>query len=537
MAQESLMNIHQRVTTDYLAKINPANPPTPRDLQDGLLEEIRNDISLVNELLPKDARMPLPRHLLPVEVAQIMATLHHVCLIPLCDSSQSSLDDDQLAIYQADGDNKGTYTLSDDIFRRIARLYHYDLDDKYFAKVMTALRDCDLVPRRSRSGNRNHIAVNNGIFDYESKTLLPFTPEEVFFSKSHVDYNPNATNVVIHNADDGTDWDVESWMESLSDDPEIVNLLWEIIGAIIRPGVDWNKTAWMYSEKGNNGKGTLCALMRNICGPGTATSIPISHFGKDFMLEPLMRASAVIVDENDVGIYIDSCSALKTVITHDPIQINRKYKPPVTYTFDGFMVQCLNEYPRVKDKSESFARRLLFIPMTKCFTGRERKYIKSDYLARTEVLEYVLKRVLNMNFYSLSEPASCKLALQEYQMFNDPLRQFWDDVQSRFAWSLLPYTFLYELYRAWIKQNNPVGKELGRTAFIKDLSAIVEKSDEWRATGRTPVHTGHRMDDYEPLIQEYNLTTWMNPAYKGNDPTVKCRPLTLAENYRGVVRK
>ena len=70
-------------------------------------------------------------------------------------------------------------------------------------------------------------------------------------------FRPECPESVIHNDDDGTDWDVVSWMNELSDDPEVVDLLWEVMGATIRPAVSWNKTAWFYSMSGNNGKGTL----------------------------------------------------------------------------------------------------------------------------------------------------------------------------------------------------------------------------------------------------------------------------------------
>ena len=252
------------------------------------------------------------------------------------------------------------------------------------------------APRVKRCSERNLIAVNNGIFDFDTKTLMPFTPDKVFTSKSRVDYNPNAKNVVIHNDEDGTDWDVESWMNTLSDDKGVVTIPWQILGAIIRPNVSWNKACFMYSESGNNGKGTLCALMRQLVGEGRYASIPLKDFGKDFMLEPLIRATSVIVDENDVGTYIDKAANLKAVITGDTIQVNRKFKQPISFKFKGFMVQCLNEMPRVKDKSDSFYRRQLFIPFTKCFTGAERKYIKDDYLKRKEVVEYVMYKVLNM---------------------------------------------------------------------------------------------------------------------------------------------
>src|SRR5699024_9279895 len=101
---------------------------------------------------------------------------------------------------------------------------------------------------------------------------------------------------------------------------------------------------------------------RQLCGSGSYASIPLADMGKDFMLEPLTRASAIIVDENDVGTFIDKAANLKAIITHDVIQMNRKFKAPIAYQFYGFMVQCLNELPNVKDKSDSFFRRQLFVP-------------------------------------------------------------------------------------------------------------------------------------------------------------------------------
>ena len=142
------------------------------------------------------------------------------------------------------------------------------------------------------------VAVNNGIYDYSTKMLMPFDPELVFMTKSHVNFVDNAKNPII-TMPDGLEWDVESWMEDLFDDPELTRLAWELLGAVIRPNVRWNKSAWFFSNTGNNGKGTLCSLMRNLCGDGTHTSIPLSDFGKDFALEPLIRSSAIIVDEND----------------------------------------------------------------------------------------------------------------------------------------------------------------------------------------------------------------------------------------------
>ena len=77
--------------------------------------------------------------------------------------------------------------------------------------------------------------------------------------------------------------------------------------------------------------------------------------------------------------------------------MNRKFKAPIAFQFKGFMVQCINGMPKVKDKSNSFYRRQLVVPFLKNFQGAERRYIKDEYLARKDVLEYILWRVLNMD--------------------------------------------------------------------------------------------------------------------------------------------
>lgn len=140
------------------------------------------------------------------------------------------------------------------------------MEKREFEEVLYQLEK--LAPVKVPNRNRDLIAVNNGIFNYATKQLLPFSPDYVFVAKSHVDYKDHPPLPVYHNPEDNTSWDVESWMRELSDDPEIVQVLWEILGAILRPHVRWNKAAWFYSETGNNGKGTLCELMRCLLGKG-----------------------------------------------------------------------------------------------------------------------------------------------------------------------------------------------------------------------------------------------------------------------------
>ncbi len=525
--------ITETITNDYLNTLSLPCTKTPKEIEEELMNLVRDQYALDNAVRPPWDRLKLPERLAAIQVAMLVKKLHHIVRVRSAGSCSDSRND-LLAIYCDSGDNEGIYVTDDLAFSNIITEYNFTASTKEIEEVMACLRR--LAPRMERCMDRDLVPVNNGIFNYDTKVLEPFSPDRIFLAKSRVNYNPNAVNVVIHNDEDGTDWDMESWMEELFDDKDITDLLWEILGAILRPYVRWNKSAWLYSTSGNNGKGTLCELMRSLCGADSYASIKLEDFGKDFALEPLVRAMAIIVDENDVGTFIDKAANLKAVITNDVVSINRKFKVPISYQFFGFMVQCLNEFPRIKDKSDSFYRRQLFIPFEKCFTGRERKYIKTDYLHRPEVLEYVMYRVLSMRYYTLSEPESCREALEDFKEFNDPVRQFLDEMLPQLKWDLAPFGFLYDLYKAWFRKNNPNGSVLGKTAFITDVLGLLKPDHEWYCPGRSlSIRPRNHMDKPEPLIVEYGLQDWMDNVYAGSNPDRIARPI-LKENYTGLLR-
>lgn len=529
------------VTNTYLEKLNLNNLPAAATIEADILDETRVQFDLANAIRPAGSKWRIPDRLNHYQIARIINTICHVALVKVGKESAGAIsrndDCDLLCIYQESGPDAGVYIESDTEIRNIARQFYSNLTSREMDEIMTVLKD--IVPKVSPSRDIDLIPVNNGIFDYKTKMVLPFTPDYVFLSKSRVNYNPNATNVVIHNDDDDTDWDVESWMNELSDDPEVINVLWQILGAILRPNVPWDKSVWFYSESGNNGKGTLCELMRELIGDDNYASIPLSDFGKDFMLEPLLHAQAIITDENDVGTYVDKAASLKAIITGDPVSVNRKFKKPISYCFHGLVVQCLNEMPRIRDKSDSFYRRQLFIAFLKCFTGMERRYIKHDYLHRPEVLEYVMYKVLNMNYYSFDVPGACQDVLKEYKEFNDPVRQFLSEMLEQLQWDLVPFPFLYDLYGAWYQKNFAGRTELKSSAvFINDVVNLISEYPGWQCEDKRKTYRSKgKMDKPEPLIGEYDLKDWMDPRYTASkDIDKRCHPL-VKENYRGIVRE
>lgn len=478
------LSILRNATQEALENMSKEDLKNAEIVEERVLFGVNTAFDLANSIREKKSQLKELTELIPAQIAMILAYSYPIIKIAGADMSMDT-SQDIIAMYQYDGADKGLYVTSEVTIRELIRKYNFSISTHDVNEVMTVLQE--KLPRKSVCNKPNLVAVNNGIFDYDKKELLPFSPDMIFIAKSRVNYNPQAKNVVIHNDSDGTDWDIESWMSSLNDDPEIVNVLWQVLGAIIRPHVSWDKSAWFYSESGNNGKGTLCELMRELCGAGSYASIPLSDFSKDFLLEPLTRVTSIIVDENDVGTYIDKAANLKAVITNDVIQINRKFKMPIAYRFRGFMVQCLNEMPRIKDKSNSFFRRQLFIPFDKCFTGKERKYIKHDYLHRQEVLEYALYRVLNMNYYELDTPQSCVDALDNLKEVNDPVTMFMNELTDLYpngscfsSFEKIPCKLLFDMFHEWFESNNKSKSSIQNSTFNKQIEDWVNNhSSDW----------------------------------------------------------
>lgn len=433
-----------------------------------------------------------------------------------------------LAIYQ---ESEGIYSTSEQEINYVITELCPGMSSRDRQEVLKFLKL--KAERVKRTLNPDLIPVKNGVFDHSAQKLLPFSEEYVFLQKIAVSYNPNAISPKI-TMPDGVTWDIDTWIEGLSDDEGVSQLLWEVISATVRPHVLWNKCVLPTATSGNNGKGSFVALLRNLVGEGNHTAIPISGFSSRFAKWELLYNNVILVDENLVDAFHHDTMDYKAVITGDAFCLERKNKDPIWVTWRGFMLQCINEEGvRTRDKSGSLLRRHLMIPFRKHFELIERKYIKDDYLAQEQVLEYVVKKALAMTHTSFSVPPVCAALLQQAHGRNSSPIAFWEEFCELFVWDLLPWDFLYDLFKSWHLRNEPSGRITGKVSFCEAIKEHLAGSTEWEETLQRP---GTRMNDPELLIDEYGLDRWANSSYPGSDPNKKCIPSPLKANYRGLGR-
>ena len=533
MAQDDVDSI---LTEEYLKKYFRKDKSIVQ-IKAELLQAMSYEYEIHNVNADKGQKWMIPKALKESQIAMIMLNYYEIRL--LCFTTEMDPDTSLLVIYDSD---EGVYSFKPDFIRNKIREFNHHIDAKGLKEVTQRL--IDNAKQVSPCTDRDLIPFNNCIFNYKTKNTEDFSPEKIFLYKLRINYNPLAKNVFI-TMPDGEVWDVESWFGGLNDDPEVVDLLWKITGAVLRPNVRWDKAFFFFATKGNNGKGTLVQTYRNMLGEKACVDIPLADFDQNFMLEPIIGKSAVITDENNVGQYIDKVAKLKALVTHDVVNVNRKNKTPVSYRFHGVIVECLNEIPRVRDHSDSFARRQCYVPFDKCYTGHERRYIKDDYLTRDDVLEYIAYRILVMTpeYYELPEPESCKNVLDEYKAENDPVIEFWDEVEEQLVYSFIPMELLYSMFRGFYHENFGRKDPIKYGEFRERMFSIIDEN-AWCYKKKASLSlSSDNLEKYnllspEPLLFAYqtrsgNMDKWLP---KGMGCLTKIRDVNeWKDSYRHVL--
>lgn len=416
----------------------------------GKLWRIENE--KVNEKTGDIKQIPVP----PLNIAKIISKVVPIVML----GDVSSKDRSLLYYYNFD---TGLYVNSDIELKNFALQVEYSSTNRTWANVIEILKM--KAPLIKPLEDRYLIPVQNGIYNLKTKQLEPFDPSYIITSKIATAYKNNAVKPTF--------WDVDKWLSSLAcGDEEVVTLLWQLMNEAINPNHTRQKIGILYGQSGNNGKGTFQTLLINLIGRKNVSTLKPTEFNEKFKIAQLIGKVCNIGDDISDA-YIDDISNLMSIATGDPITAEEKGKPAFSVYSKAFCLFSGNGLPRTRNK-DGWGRRILIIPFNADFSGQVNDpRVKEEYVYDKSVLEYVLKKVLEMNFDKFIEPQAVKDEIREYQKHNDYTQAYVQDVYIENGYHTIarvPIAFVKEdikIYfeREGIKQHLPYG--LGRDIVIK----------------------------------------------------------------------
>lgn len=328
--------------------------------------------------------------------------------------------------------------------------------------------------------------VGNGVFDTETKELMPFTPELVFTSKVKTEYNPTIEEPVF-SLPDGGQWKLSEWIHQLADGDQAKE---RNLYRIFRHAIDTNNvsdiTAWLYSPKGKSGKSTYQNIVSNLVGKSNTVSLKIHEFEQDFKLAQAYGKSLIIGDDNNPKTFSKTSETYKSVSTGELVSINQKGEKIFTTRLTPFIIQSMNGIPKFADTTDGFTRRILVFVFGKSFTDNGSKLIKTTFIKDKRLLQWVLKTALEIDesqieFEKTAESEEIKKGLIHD---NNPVALFADEVVSQLLSERLTPKFLFHLFLVWCEsENNPT--QYKQKTFTNELKTILNDNGWKVEKGRT----------------------------------------------------
>lgn len=288
-----------------------------------------------------------------------------------------------------------------EINRRVQWILGSRYASRHEREVISPLRT--KTPLIEGLGSKNYLNVPNGMLNWKTEELVPHDPKYRSTYQLTMKWNPGATCP-----------QVDAWIEETFD-PEIHNLLWQIIGVTLFPGMG-PQTGIFLLGGGGNGKSTFLRLCQ-ACLPRSAyCSVDPQQLNDDkFAGYDLFGKTANIVGDLS-SLTLKGTEMFKKLTGGDEIRGERKHFDAMKFRSDATQLFAGNKMPESPDKSYGWARRVLIVPMTRVITGKYDPTLEERLHSELEGVLVKAVRALRdvMEVGHFDEPSSSKFVREKY---------------------------------------------------------------------------------------------------------------------------
>ena len=221
---------------------------------------------------------------------------------------------------------------------------------------------------------RGLVAVANGVLDLQTRVFSQWNSEHYLRRKLGVTYRPDAKcpEFVAFLYATFADRNAEARADA-------IGLLQEFLGACLCVGLlnREQRRALLIVGVSRSGKSELAKVISLLIGPRIA-SPAVSEIGERFGTAAFYGASAWIRDDAiNEGDRINP-ERFKTIVTGEPIDIERKNCPSIQVRLEIPVILTANSLPTSRDSSDAIFNRCLVVEMTNVFSEEAAAEIRRE---------------------------------------------------------------------------------------------------------------------------------------------------------------
>lgn len=231
---------------------------------------------------------------------------------------------------------------------------------------------------------------------------------------------------------------------------------------------------------GGTGKSTYLNILKELVGKENHTAITYNDLNKDDALATIQDKSLIIgLDNSDKAIIKDS-HIFKLLVSHDEFTYFVKYGDRESNVFNGLMLQAFNEAPQftVKGSNTQILDRMHTLKLDNRLrsTKNEIKNYTQYFTSKEnlgKIAYYLINEVQAFDEFNYSDNDLNNELFNE----NDTVFQFINDIleiEEIKNQEILPVSHLYQIYKEYLKENNPSMKPMSQKKFIAKFESHLE---------------------------------------------------------------
>ncbi|MEM6680744.1 MAG: phage/plasmid primase, P4 family [Pseudomonadota bacterium] len=319
----------------------------------------------------------------------------------------------------------------------------------------------------------NILSCRNLLVDLDTGNTFPHTPEYINLNALDYDYDPDAG--------EPTEW--LKFLNSLwDDDPECIQVLQRIFGYLLSTDTSMHRMFQLMGPP-RSGKGTIGDVMAEVIGRKNVCSPSLQNIAGNFGLSPAIGKQLMLLSEARLDGRTTNRGAITDVLLRvtgeDHFTIDRKHKEAWEGVLTSRIVIQTNEPLELADDTSALLSRLIVLPMTRSFKGKEDLGLKRRL--RTErgaILKWGIEgwRLLKSDGGMIRQPPSGEEVLEATRAAASPLTGFLDECCGLDPDANVDKQALYQAYRRWCDGNGSKPVPLGKLTSVLQASYNVRQA-------------------------------------------------------------
>lgn len=330
------------------------------------------------------------------------------------------------------------------------------IDDKFRGINTTGFINnvLDYIKRHSLFDFKDEwLAVDNGLIDPKTLSIIGFTPEIVTRIKLNVAYDDKA---------ECPRWD--SFIDECKSDPV---LLQEAGGYPLLPGYPWQK-AIMLLGGGGQGKSVFLRVLAEILNTANVSAASLqtlvdNRFGTNSLYGKLANMAGDIPD-----MAMSNTATFKALTGDDRIRAEEKGKPAYEFWNRAKLMFSANALPPTKDKSIGYFRRWGLIDFNRAMVPNPNPRLTAELLAeKSGIFNWMLEGARRLNEKGFTYTSDPEEMAKRYIEKSEPVTLFLEECCKEDFDGFESSKRLYATYNAWARHSHK--KKMGSREFLNAM--------------------------------------------------------------------